>query len=100
LKTNKKTLEEIKKIYSEIKIAVVCREVNPTDGTIDVRLCELTTLDKVLIFPLQTRQKYNWNLKYYFIKDEYYNNETTREYLFDLIKNEKKSDMIINVEEI
>ena len=86
--------------YLNIKLAVVCREVDPTNGSISVHLCEMTTLAKVSICQLQIRQRYNWNIKYYFIKDEHYNNESTREYLFDLIKSEKKSDMIINVEEI
>jgi hypothetical protein len=86
--------------YSEIKIAVICREVNPADGSIDVHFCEMTTLKKVMIFPLQIRQRYNPGLKFYFIKDEYYNNESTREYLFDLIKKEKSSSLIVKVEEL
>lgn len=92
--------EEIRKVYSDIKLAVICKEVNPSDGSISVRFCEMTTLEKVMIFPLQIRQRYNWNLKYYFIKEEYYNNESTREYLFDLIEKDKKSSMIVNVEDI
>ena len=86
--------------YSEIKIAVICREVNPADGSIDVHFCEMVTLEKVMIFPLQIRQRYNSGLKYYFIKDEYYNNESTREYLFDLIKKEKPSSLVISVEDL
>jgi hypothetical protein len=97
LKT-KELPKETKKNYSEIKLAVVCREVNPTDGSINVRLCELTTLEKVMIYPLMIRQRYNCNLQYFFITEENYNNESTREYLFDLIKNEKKSSLIISLE--
>ena len=95
-----KVPDEITKNYSDIKLAVVCREVNPADGSIHVRLCEMTTLEKVMITSLQWRQRYNWNLQYYFITEENYNNESTREYLFELIKKEKKSSMIINVESI
>lgn len=86
--------------YSDIKIAVVCREVNPSDGSITVYLCELTTLEKVMITPLMYRQRYNQNLQYFIITEENYNNEFTRDYLFELIKNNKKSTMIINVEAI
>ena len=88
------------KEYSEIKIAVVCREVDPSSGSVIVYLCELTTLEKVMITPLAWRQRYNQNLQYFIIAEENYNNESTREYLFDLIKNEKKSKIIINVEAI
>jgi hypothetical protein len=95
LKTNTET-----KDYSSIKLAVVCREVDPASGSISVYLCEMTTLEKVMITSLQWRQRYNWNLKYFFIEKSNYDNESTRDYLFDLIKNEKKSSMIINVEEI
>lgn len=99
MKTNK-VPEETTKLYSEIKLAVICREISPIDGSIDIRLCELTTLDKVMVFPLKIRQRYNNNLKYYYIEEKHYNNESTREYLFDLIREEKKSSLIIDVEEI
>ena len=95
-----KVPDETTKNYSDIKLAVVCREVNPADDSIHVRLCEMITLEKVMITSLQLRQRYNWNLEYYFIAEENYNNESTREYLFDLIEKGKKSSFIINVEEI
>lgn len=95
-----KVPDEVTKQYSDIKLAVVCRDVNPSDGSIHVRLCEMITLEKVMITSLQLRQRYNWNLEYYFIAEENYNNESTRDYLFELIKKGKKSSLIINVEEI
>ena len=87
------------KDYSEIKIAVVCREINPSDGSIHVYLCELTTLEKIMIISLAWRQRYNHYLQYFIITEENYNNESTREYLFELIKNNKKSSMIIDLEQ-